>query len=146
MRRIGRAALIFASAWLLIGSSWAGSDEIPIPSPQAVALVDRLLAEWQAKTSTITSIEVRFRRTDDSVGWRRSRSTGRAILAAPNLAWVEFHSVGEDGKVTGLKERMIWNDKSILQFNGETDEVSRFPRPRNGHRRPANSACRSSSG
>jgi outer membrane lipoprotein-sorting protein len=127
MRRIGRATLVFAMACLAIGSTSGRSDESPLPSLQDVDPIGRILAEWQAKASKITSVDVRFRMFDDDQGWGRTRYSGHAILASPNLALFESSHVNDDGKPTGLKERVIWNGRSILQFNPDENKVLRVP-------------------
>jgi outer membrane lipoprotein-sorting protein len=126
MSRIGRAAGILSLTLLTIGSPEAHSDEKPKPNPQAVDPVDRVLADWQAKASTIKSVEVKFHRTDNEPGWGQTRYEGRAILASPNLALVEFTRVGDKGKAIAIEERMIWNGRSIYQFAMDDQKVTRF--------------------
>ncbi len=127
MRRIGRTALSCVVALLAIGFPTAKSDEKPRPSPQAVDPVDRILEEWQAKASTIKSVEVRFKRSQDDPVWgNHSRWVGRAVLATPNLALIEEFGTDANGKATSLTDRMIWNGESIFWFNPEKQDACRI--------------------
>jgi TIGR03009 family protein len=126
MRRIGQAARIFALAVLASGLGSASADNNPKPSPQASDPVDRVLEEWQRKAATIKSVDVKFQRTDYYPRWGQSCQEGRAIMASPNLASVEYSPVGDDGKATVIKERMIWYGRSIYQFDMEYQRVFRI--------------------
>jgi hypothetical protein len=125
MRWINRAAGIFALAVLAFGSTTSRSDD----QPKAVDAVDRILADWQAKASTIQSVEVKFHRIDDAKGWGQTHYQGRAVMAAPNLALAEFTPVGADGKATAILERLIWDGRSIYQFEMEGHKVWHFSFP-----------------
>jgi outer membrane lipoprotein-sorting protein len=129
MRRIGRAARIFALAVLASGLLAARGDDTPRPSPQAVDSVDRVLEEWQRRSLTIKSVEVKFHRTDESKGSVRTRYEGRAILAAPNLALLEYSPVKDDRKAISIKDRTIWNGRSIYQFDMDAQKVWHYSLP-----------------
>ena len=124
MRRIVRAAWLLTPAFLAIGAG--GPDEPPRPDSKAAEAVDRVLNAWHEKAATTTSVEVRFREIIRDKG-TETRWSGRAILAAPNLAMVERSSVDAQGRPVEIKERTIWNGRSILRFDMETQVVERYP-------------------
>ena len=124
MRRIARAAGVLAFVLMAGASDAMRADDPPRPDPGAV---DRVLAEWRAKVSAITSVDVRFRMRDEAKSWDSTRRVGRAVLATPNRAFLETYTVGPDGKTGGLFERMIWDGRTILQFDPDEHRVFRFP-------------------
>jgi hypothetical protein len=124
MRRIGRAACIVALAVLAVGSPRATSDE-PGPAPEPdPGPVDKILAEWQAKASAITSVDVRFRMYE-SWSWTSRRYECRAVLASPNRAFLERRTLTDEGKVTGIVDRFVWDGRTILRFDMEEDRAYR---------------------
>ena len=124
MRWIGRTACLLGLALLGPGIDASRSDDRPKPGPEAV---DRVLAEWHGKVSSTRSVDVRFRRIDHAKGQGSRSYEGRAIMASPNLAMMEVSPIEADGKVGSLQERMIWNGRSILQFDMAEHQAHRFP-------------------
>jgi outer membrane lipoprotein-sorting protein len=118
MRRIGRFALLVT----LATSNLVRADDPPKSDPE---VVDRILAEWQAKTGAVTAVDVRFHLEERSA-WDQIGSEGRAILVAPNRALVETRIIKPDGKVGELANRMIWNGQTILQFDPKENRVFRY--------------------
>jgi len=112
MRWIGRAIGLFGLSLLAVAWSRAIADD---PSKPAGS-VDRVLADWRAKASTIESVEVKFRQTTDDKQWGEIRSEGRAILGSPPLALLEMAEIAADGKVGSIEHRMIWQARALLFF------------------------------
>ena len=112
----------------------AGEDP---PSPESVERVNRILAEWHAKASKNRTIEVRFRqKTRSKIGIEQTRA-GRAILATPKLGFLETSAVDAQGQPVEIVSRIIWQDRSVLDFEMIERNAIRYVNLRNPSRLPA---------
>ncbi len=106
--------------------------------------MNKLLAEWEAKSRKITSIYVAFDREDSSVAWGKKYYKGSAILRSPDLACLEFRRcvVDADGKPVTKpdaagkpqmqlekdpSERIVCTGKEVLQHAYDEKVVYIYP-------------------
>jgi outer membrane lipoprotein-sorting protein len=126
MRRLGRSALLISAAMLAFGPSATRSDDAPKVDPKQAEAVDRVLAEWHRHASKITSLEVKFRRTDHSKFLGDKHYEGRAVLASPNLALIESTSLDDKRNDPVAKEKLVFNGRDTFLFNYDRHMVNKF--------------------
>jgi TIGR03009 family protein len=106
---------------------------IPANDPE----VDKLLAEWERRSSQLTTLTVAFNREDKMKGWETEHYRGNAFLQSPNLACLHFQKQkGQDKAVTFIDhERIVVNAQEVRQYDFMTKEIFVFPLDRNQRKR-----------
>ena len=99
----------FAVLVLVPGAATAAIDDNPRqPAASADARLARILKEWEQRSSSRTSIDIRFLREDREKNWGDKESfTGRVVLLPKGLALVEFMNRDRSGRVAST-ERLVW--------------------------------------
>jgi TIGR03009 family protein len=99
--------------------------------------VDKLLAEWERKSSQLTTLTVAFNRVDKMKGWEPEFYQGNAFLQSPNLACLHFKKQkGQDKAATFIDhERIVVNAQEVRQYDFMTKEIFVFPLDRNQRKR-----------
>jgi TIGR03009 family protein len=99
---------------------------------------ERLLAEWEQKSSQLTTLTVAFNRVDRMKGWDEETYSGKAFLQSPNLACLHFQKVkvGPNKAVTLIDhERIVATGQEVRQYDYATKEIFVFPLDRNQRKR-----------
>ncbi len=96
-----------------------------------------LLADWEKKSAKIKTLDVLIQRKDKSQAWGDEEFVGRALLQAPNLAWLDFRKIendekgkpklGPDGKVGVHFERIVCTGSEVWQFKPANKQIFVFP-------------------
>lgn len=90
------------------------------PDPRRM---DAVLAAWAKRTQANTSLHAEFIRTDKVAAWNDQTSyEGLAVLKTPNLAYLDFKLLGEDGKPTP-HERIVVTPDFVYQFDSPKKQV-----------------------
>jgi len=108
---------VIASGTLLLTSSPAAG---PAGKPQPRAELAQILANWEAKSSQLRSLDVAIIRKDVNPAWGDPTVFhGQAFLEKPDRARLEFWKVVDLPNKTKKREDQEWvicNGKSILQY------------------------------
>jgi TIGR03009 family protein len=106
---------------------------IPANDPE----VDKLLAEWERRSSQLTTLTVAFNREDKMKGWEPESYRGNAFLQSPNLACLHFQKQKGQGKAVTFidHERIVVNAQEVRQYDFMTKEIFVFPLDRNQRKR-----------
>ncbi len=90
----------------------------------------KLLGEWEKKSATIKTLDVKILRHDKSPAWGDEDFEGRALLQSPNRAWLDFRKVEDDekgGKKLVAFDRIICTGAEVWQYKPDTKQVFIFP-------------------
>ncbi len=106
--------------------------------------MNKLMAEWEVRSSKVKSIYVAFDRVDESVAWGKKYYKGSAILKSPDLACLEFRRcvMGPDEKPVmkpdaagkpqmqmekDPSERIVCTGKEVLQYEWDDKSIFIYP-------------------
>ena len=120
----------------------AGPTDAQAPNPAAM---EKLLKLWEQQSARLTSLSVRFTRTDKSAQWGKEEYEGSACLqkTAPNLdsshlACLHFKEVT---RVAGKQaqsvdhERIVVTGKQVRQYDYKSKQIFVFPLARQQRKR-----------
>ncbi len=107
--------------------------------------MEKLLVEWEKKSSLVKSLHVKYKRTDDNPLFEvKTYYEGQAYLKSPSFAYLDFYKVNPpapppanakagaakpaaDAPAPIFDERIVCNGKKVFQFKGPTRQVFIFP-------------------
>jgi outer membrane lipoprotein-sorting protein len=115
MQRDFRTAFVVA---LLVTARAAAGLEDPPSQPGSDVRLARLLNDWQSRSATWTTLDVRFTGRARSQVWGDESLTGRVVLLPKGRAYLEVVTCDGAGKVVGT-ERFIWTDDALHQIRAE---------------------------
>jgi hypothetical protein len=114
-RTIGTALVVVL---LFIGGATASLDDHSV-QPDADTRLGRILSDWERRSSTRSSVDVRFTRTDCDMMWGDKKNyTGRVVLLPNGLALVEMMKRDRAGQVAET-DRFVWTTEEFHQFRPE---------------------------
>ena len=100
------------------------------PSP-AAQRVDAILARWERESGAVTQLDAAFRRKDtDHIFRRITEFDGRALLKAPDLAWLDLRSRDPNAPKLPIQERFISTGSEVVQYDGSVRQVLIYPMPK----------------
>lgn len=95
----------------------------PAPARPDPKRMDGILDAWSQRSKTVKSLYARFTREDVVHAWQdRSKYDGQAYLMSPNLAYLNFEKVGEDGKPAPY-ERIVCTGDRVYHFMADSKQV-----------------------
>jgi TIGR03009 family protein len=106
--------------------------------PTVNPATEKLLAEWEQKSSQLKTLTVAFNRVDRMKGWDEETYRGNAFLQSPNLACLHFQKVkiGPNKAVTLVDhERIVATGQEVRQYDYATKAIFVFPLDRNQRKR-----------
>lgn len=116
----------------------AGSPPAQTPSAEEMAQkMERLLQLWEGQSSRLKTLDVKIKRTDKAPAWGAEEYEGRAILKAPNLAYLHFDKiVEENGKKSRVRaEQIRCTGEEVWQYKFDTEQIFVFPLDREQRKR-----------
>ncbi len=117
------------------GAATRAQPAPPALTPEQVAAnqkrMDQLLAQWEARSSQITSLSVGLERVDKNPVWNdTTQYSGVALLKSPNLACLEFNkNVAEEGQPPKMvpHDRIVCTGKEVYQYLYDTKQIFIYP-------------------
>ncbi len=104
--------------------------------PEAARKMDELLRLWEAKSTSIKTLSVKYQRTDIIKAYDMKKVyEGEARFTSDNKAFLDFWEVAAQGKGKTLDERIICDGDKVYQFKGPTKQIFVFPLPQNGRQK-----------
>ncbi|GAC1467273.1 MAG: hypothetical protein NVSMB9_08710 [Isosphaeraceae bacterium] len=89
------------------------------------------LRSWEAKSTQLKTLDVHIKRVDRAPGWGNEEYDGRALLKAPDLAWLDFKKVEVNEKTGQRKlqphERIVCTGAEVWQYRSDTHQIFIFP-------------------
>jgi TIGR03009 family protein len=98
-----------------------------------------LLRDWQQRSEKLKTLDVLIARVDKSPAWGDEEFEGRAILKAPNLAWLDFKKIERDEQKKRLPpvphERIVCTGTEVWQYRSDTKQIFIFPLDKQNQKR-----------
>jgi TIGR03009 family protein len=93
--------------------------------------MDNLLAKWQEQSANIKTLDAKFTREDFSATFEeKTVYAGRAILKSPDLAFLDFQKISENGKAVNppvAYEQIRCTGKEVFHYRNPTHQVFVYP-------------------
>jgi TIGR03009 family protein len=110
------------------------------PTPGAAEMaqkMERLLELWEGQSARLKTLDVKIKRSDKAPGWGADEYEGRAILKAPNYAFLNFDkAVDENGKKKLVpSEQIRCTGSEVWQYKFDTHQIFVFPLDREQRKR-----------
>jgi TIGR03009 family protein len=101
-------------------------QQVAVPDP---ARMKQLLRLWEQQSAKLKTLDVSIDRVDKSAAWGDEHYKGRALLRSPNLAWLDFQKVEQEGSQAKLKphERIVCTGTEVWQYRSDTKQIFIFP-------------------
>lgn len=130
MRLVGRVLLGTVLLIAARGPLRAGST--PAPSrpddPEAGRKLDDLLTRWEARSRTLRTLSVKFKRVDASPLFNEKHAyTGQIRIQGPDRVYLEECETRDGKPGSTFSDRLICDGKDLYQFTGPTKRVWIWP-------------------
>ncbi len=121
----------------------AGAPARPI-NPANAEKMEWLLKKWEHQSSLLKTLDVKILRIDQNPAWDELEYyDGRALFKSPNLAFIDFNKIKQDGKKKPLMdpqnknwlstpfERIVCTGEEVWQYKSDTQQIFIFPLGKN---------------
>ncbi|MDR3639009.1 MAG: outer membrane lipoprotein-sorting protein [Isosphaeraceae bacterium] len=152
---MGRNSIAIAAAAVLVLPSAHGRAQTPRPTQEAAPAkaqapapaagvaemaqkMERLLELWEGQSARLKTLDVKIKRTDKAKDWNvLEEYEGRAILKAPNFAYLNFDKIVlEKGqKKLARAEQIRCTGNEVWQYKFDTQQIFVFPLDREQRKR-----------
>ena len=118
-------------ATLLVVLLASGPSHAEVPptrgGPPEPGRLDAILADWGERSARVTRLDAEFRRVDaDHATHERAEFTGRLLMSAPHLAFLDIRRVLPDGR-SASDERAVCDGREVAWYHPEVRRVLVVP-------------------